>query len=501
MTLRASILIVLFFIGLIPLIVMVFIELPSVVEKYEKAAQLDALQQLQNKFLEKKQIVESLKSSVHVLSILPAPKEILGLKGKTSLSKKNASVRLSKLVNQWFANKKDVIRMEIVDLNGSVQLSLQRGKNGELLPVNLEHTRFLKNQSLFSLGISTDEIKVYIKVSQQSKNEISDSAFSIKWLHFVSVIFSHQGKPLGLIVVDVEAVSFLESMHASYWITNDGHYIKKPVTKKQVINVFKGVPKLKQSVIAGKPVVIKGNDNQVVAWMPLFIDGTNPSSIWVGDIVNQHKIDTWISSLRTNVVLVTLILAIIILFVAHFIAVRVDSIKQQLMKGVESILHNQSYRFTWKSPRELKELSTELNSLSVRYTRICHERKESDNLIGVEKERAKIVFRSITDGIIIVDAQSRIEYINPVAEKYLGCIGEKYEGKYLSELLQWIDSSDSGKTKELVDYAIDQGETRQFNAELRYSYLNNEIKTTNLSITPVYNHLGETVSVVILFFL
>ncbi|MGH8634754.1 MAG: PAS domain-containing protein, partial [Burkholderiales bacterium] len=50
-----------------------------------------------------------------------------------------------------------------------------------------------------------------------------------------------------------------------------------------------------------------------------------------------------------------------------------------------------------------------------------------------EKELAQVTLHSIVDGVITTDAAGRVEYLNPVAEQYLGWTGAQAFGKPLSE--------------------------------------------------------------------
>jgi diguanylate cyclase (GGDEF)-like protein/PAS domain S-box-containing protein len=56
-----------------------------------------------------------------------------------------------------------------------------------------------------------------------------------------------------------------------------------------------------------------------------------------------------------------------------------------------------------------------------------------------EKELAEVTLHSIVDGVITTDAAGRVEYLNPVAEQYLGWTGAEAIGKPLSEIYRVLD--------------------------------------------------------------
>ena len=56
-----------------------------------------------------------------------------------------------------------------------------------------------------------------------------------------------------------------------------------------------------------------------------------------------------------------------------------------------------------------------------------------------EKELAEVTLHSIVDGVITTDASGRIEFMNPVAEQYLGWSGTEARGRPLTEVYRVVD--------------------------------------------------------------
>ena len=56
-----------------------------------------------------------------------------------------------------------------------------------------------------------------------------------------------------------------------------------------------------------------------------------------------------------------------------------------------------------------------------------------------EKELAEVTLHSIVDGVITTDAVGRIEYLNPVAERYLGWTNAHAAGRRLAEVYRVVD--------------------------------------------------------------
>jgi diguanylate cyclase (GGDEF)-like protein/PAS domain S-box-containing protein len=56
-----------------------------------------------------------------------------------------------------------------------------------------------------------------------------------------------------------------------------------------------------------------------------------------------------------------------------------------------------------------------------------------------EKELAEVTLHSIEDGVITTDAAGRVDYLNPVAERYLGWSGAQARGRPLGEVFRVVD--------------------------------------------------------------
>ena len=56
-----------------------------------------------------------------------------------------------------------------------------------------------------------------------------------------------------------------------------------------------------------------------------------------------------------------------------------------------------------------------------------------------EKELAEVTLHSIVDGVITTDAAGRIEYLNPVAERYLGWSSAQAAGRRLAEVYRVVE--------------------------------------------------------------
>ncbi|HWP89345.1 MAG TPA: EAL domain-containing protein [Burkholderiales bacterium] len=63
----------------------------------------------------------------------------------------------------------------------------------------------------------------------------------------------------------------------------------------------------------------------------------------------------------------------------------------------------------------------------------------SENELHREKELAQVTLHSIADGVITLDAEGRVEYMNPVAEEYTGWKSDEAKGQPLDAVYRVVD--------------------------------------------------------------
>jgi diguanylate cyclase (GGDEF)-like protein/PAS domain S-box-containing protein len=87
------------------------------------------------------------------------------------------------------------------------------------------------------------------------------------------------------------------------------------------------------------------------------------------------------------------------------------------------------------------------------------ERKRAEQAIFAEKERAQVTLQSIGDAVISTDAEGRIEYINPVAERLTAWSLEEARGRLVGEVLNLINEDTREPILTPLLGALGRGET------------------------------------------
>ena len=135
--------------------------------------------------------------------------------------------------------------------------------------------------------------------------------------------------------------------------------------------------------------------------------------------------------------------------------------------------------------------------------RIYHENledivKERTEQLAAEKELLSITFSSMTDGIIVVDADKNVVLLNNVAEMLTGTNLEKSKGKNIDDILVLVDERSKEPIENLVDKVFETGEI-QTKIETDIVVLGNKYENpVSIAAAPIRRNKKQISEVVIL---
>lgn len=93
--------------------------------------------------------------------------------------------------------------------------------------------------------------------------------------------------------------------------------------------------------------------------------------------------------------------------------------------------------------------------LAVRRTRkLLAQRQAFENALQAEKERAQITLAAIGDAVLTTDADGRIVYMNPAAERLTALSAAEARGQLLSSLFRLVDESTQQDDTELFESSL-----------------------------------------------
>lgn len=127
------------------------------------------------------------------------------------------------------------------------------------------------------------------------------------------------------------------------------------------------------------------------------------------------------------------------------------------------------------------------------------EKKETDAKIAEERERLAVTLRSIGDGVITTDTQSRICLMNTVAETLTGWSTTQAAGRSLTEIFNIVDMTTDQACKNPVEKVLASGETINMASPMTLISKNGDRKHIADSASPILDMQGNVTGVVLVF--
>jgi diguanylate cyclase (GGDEF)-like protein/PAS domain S-box-containing protein len=116
-----------------------------------------------------------------------------------------------------------------------------------------------------------------------------------------------------------------------------------------------------------------------------------------------------------------------------------------------------------------------------------------------EKERAQITLNSITDGVLTIDAEGRIEYMNQTAEQMTGWGNAEAEGRELADIFQVIDKRSGQTIKNPFQRCLNEGTVVGEGKEGNLIRRDGQLIPIEDTAAPLHNREGRLIGAVLVF--
>src|SRR5580692_3289668 len=128
------------------------------------------------------------------------------------------------------------------------------------------------------------------------------------------------------------------------------------------------------------------------------------------------------------------------------------------------------------------------------------ERKRAEQAIFAEKERAQVTLQSIGDAVISTDAEGRIEYINPVAERLTAWTLAEARGQPMAAVLNLVNEITREPLESSLDAALGRGGGGGAHADhaVLVTRAGHEVAIQE-SAAPICDRQGEVIGAVVVF--
>jgi diguanylate cyclase (GGDEF)-like protein/PAS domain S-box-containing protein len=127
------------------------------------------------------------------------------------------------------------------------------------------------------------------------------------------------------------------------------------------------------------------------------------------------------------------------------------------------------------------------------------ERKRAEEDLYREKERAQVTLASIGDGVIRTDAEGRIDYLNPVAEKLTGWSSERAAGQPVPEVFQVVDEVTRKPLADPVQRCLEEGKVVESPGYAVLLSAGGKEYSVRDSAAPIHDRQGNAIGAVLVF--
>lgn len=152
----------------------------------------------------------------------------------------------------------------------------------------------------------------------------------------------------------------------------------------------------------------------------------------------------------------------------------------ETLKGIE-ISVNEKW-FLWNFHPILER------SLVQGYAIDITERKQAEQILFSEKNKFQVTLESIMDGVITVDNQQLITYINPNAIRLSGFGFDDAIGQPVDEIIKILNPKSGDVPDNIIQNCLQQGKINTFNDNMFLYHRDGYVTTVKQVVAPMYNH-------------
>jgi len=360
--LRSQILVFLLVFGLTPLVLAVMINLPLVLERTAMFYQRAYLQNLRADFRDLDQHLASRHEMIRLLAKLPEPSLILGEHGDNDQIDR-ARARYTGWINQILADQSDIIQILFIDADGHEGFWLERDRSTLQWHPTAEMPE-RPNEQLLEAGLRMQPGGVLVSRIRVDPLAGIDDPRKLMTLSLVSTIGGPQGQTMGLVDMTIDVGGLAAFYRDTLWVNNNGSYLRPGQPISDEPEAFAEFPGLSEIFAEGKLALWKGERNEQLLWVPMFLT-EDAVPLWVGRPVDPSPLENFRNALILRVGSIVLLLILVVMIMARFIAGKAERFGQELTKGVSRVLRDgKPMRFAWKGPREVQELGDQLTALA-----------------------------------------------------------------------------------------------------------------------------------------
>jgi signal transduction histidine kinase/CheY-like chemotaxis protein len=272
-------------------------------------------------------------------------------------------------LNRILPDQLDIVEILFLGADGHLRFSLERDQNSlswhktAAPPHPPERAFFEASRHLSPGGVLINPIRVDPEAGRKDPRRFMN-------LRLISPIVaqpeSGEGPPrfLGAVVMSLDVGGMAQAYRNTYWVRDDGSYLRQGTPNHRGTTAFQDFPGLEEIFRKADLGLWKGVNGEQVIWVPLFATEEG-GPLWVGRRVDPSPLAEFRHALEYRVGAIVLVLFVIVILLARWIALRAERLGSELIEGIGRVLKGDgAMRFTWRKPEELRVLATNLNELA-----------------------------------------------------------------------------------------------------------------------------------------
>lgn len=376
MTLRRQILLVLLLFGLVPLVAVVFLNMPMVISQLERFYHEAHLQNLRADFRDIDQHIASRNETVRLLGKLPEPALLASRKNKNDSALEAERDRYLAWLDRVLSDQLDITHILFLDANGLPLWRLERDRSSgywieNKQPYEPVNTDFITNSLNLLPGRS-----IAGPIHHQQTAAGADNLF----LRLTSPVYEVEFKPpVGAVVINIDVGGLAHAYRQTYWVFNNGEYLQDAKPSESSQNAFDDYPGLKEVFTKTKAALWNPRNTDPVIWIPMFPTSTG-DPLWVGRKVDPSPLTAFRKQFTLRMLAIVAALVLAVLFIARLIAKKIEKYQLELTDTLQRTLSGEEMvKVRVRGPGELKNMAATLNQLAEKHANTNHELRKHAN--------------------------------------------------------------------------------------------------------------------------
>ncbi len=394
----------LLFVGLLPLVSSIALNLPTVSSKLEQLAELERVNELEEQVALLEKAIEHRKSNLRAIAPLRGTVELLS--DTTALDPQKIKQFMGDMLERWTSADSGV--QAIFLANGRGEVVANWGVNSENMliakpPADIPDPFLLGEWLAESKNYPLD--MVFVAAVDQDFFDRKD-----KHAHFPSLTLGiaankRDGTYGGAVFMKISLMSFVEKVPYDFIVTGAGKVLHRYDLHGNHVDTghqdHEHTSKMKafQDIIkvdTGKShIILTSPDGQKTAFVKIIEDHHREHTVWLAHAVQTSELESWFNSFMLRFVIIVSLLVGLVLFLAMMFAGKAEKMRRELVSGLTGLIKGKEpMALGWTFPAEVKELAQELEGLSQAFI-------ESDQNLRQNQRFLKSVLNGIQDGISV----------------------------------------------------------------------------------------------------